>query len=270
MVNMTLHAEKTVNILTEFIQEKVSGAGFKSVVLGLSGGIDSALVAFLAVRALKKENVHLIMMPYKTSSEHSLDDAKKVIELLGCSSELKPISTYTDAFFNEQSNLTNLRKGNVMARMRMITLYDASAMRNSLVIGTSNKTEILLGYGTLFGDTACALNPIGDLYKTQVRQLSHFLDIPKEILTKAPTADLWAGQTDEHEMGFSYETADHILYQLIELRLTKDDVIKNGFDAETVNKIFTMIFKSDFKRKLPAIAKISNYTFGIDFKLPVT
>ena len=268
MIDLKLNYAEITEALTLFIKDEVLKPGFTNVVLGLSGGIDSALVAFLAVRALGKENVHSVMMPYQTSSADSINHAKLVVDRLGCSSEIKPITAYADAYFQEQNEMSALRKGNVMARMRMITLYDSSAKRNALVLGTSNKTELMLGYGTQFGDMASALNPIGDLYKTQIWQLSEFLGVPSEIIHKKPSADLWVGQTDEQEMGFTYDVADQILYQMIDLRLTNEEIISNNFDIPIVEKIRKMVIRSQYKRKLPLIAKLTTRAVGIDFHYP--
>lgn len=268
MIDLKLNYTEISDALTLFIRDEVLKPGFTNVILGLSGGIDSALVAFLAVRSLGKENVHCVMMPSSTSSADSLNHAKLVVDQLGCSSEIKPISAYADAYFNEQNEMSALRKGNVMARMRMITLYDTSAKKNALVLGTSNKTELMLGYGTQFGDMASAINPIGDLYKTQIWQLSEFLGVPHEIIHKKPSADLWVGQTDEQEMGFSYADADQILYQMIDLRLTNEEIILNGYEKSIVNKIRKMVKRSQYKRKLPLVAKLTTRAVGIDFHYP--
>src|SRR3712207_6227925 len=196
--------------LIKFIQEEVWKSGFKKVILGLSGGIDSALVAYLAVKALGKENVITIKMPYKTSSQESIDHANLVLADLGLEERTVEITPMVDAYFSNQVEASSLRRGNYMARTRMAVLFDHSAVENALVIGTSNKTEILLGYGTLFGDMACALNPIGDIYKKDVWALSRYMGVPQAIIDKQPSADLWEGQTDEEELGLSYKMADEI------------------------------------------------------------
>ncbi len=268
MIDLRLNYSEIAKALELFIVDEIHGAGFKKVILGLSGGIDSAIVAFLAQRALGNENVFAVLMPYKTSSEDSLSHAKLVVDQLKIKSETKPITVSADSYFLSTPEMTPLRKGNVMARLRMITLYDLSVRENALVIGTSNKTELMLGYGTQFGDMASALNPIGDLYKTQIWQLSEFLGVPKEIIEKQPSADLWIGQTDEQEMGFSYANADQILYQMIDLRLSDDEIIFSGYEKETVLKIRKMVIRSQYKRKLPLIAKLTTRTVGIDFHYP--
>lgn len=268
MIDLKLNYHEITKALELFIRNEVQGAGFQKVILGLSGGIDSAVVAFLAERALGNEHVFAVLMPYKTSSEDSLSHAKLVVDQLKIKSETKPITSIADGYFGNTNEMSQLRKGNVMARTRMITLYDLSVRENALVIGTSNKTELMLGYGTQFGDMASALNPIGDLYKTQIWQLAEFLNVPNEIIHKKPSADLWVGQTDEQEMGFSYANADQILYQMIDLRLTNEEIVASGYESETVTKIRKMVKRSQYKRKLPLIAKLTTRTVGIDFHYP--
>ena len=256
MNSLIIDTKEIKNCLVQFIQETMQSAGFSKIVIGLSGGIDSALSCYLAVSALGAENVCGIRMPYKTSSKGSLDDAQRVIDNLGIGSLTIPITDMVDPLFNQYPDMNQLRKGNIMARMRMIVLYDQSAAYNGLVIGTGNKTEILLGYTTLFGDSACAFNPIGDLYKTQVRQLSKYMHIPDSIIKKSPSADLWQGQTDESELGFSYADVDKLLYQLVENNLTEEECIEQGFEKVFVTKVINIIRTSNFKRILPPIASI--------------
>ncbi len=257
--------------LSNFIKIEVLKAGVNSVVLGLSGGIDSAAACFLAVNALGKNNVTALIMPYKSSSESSMEDALKVVNMLGISRYIVDISKQINEYFkNETAANDNIgikvRKGNKMARERMSILYDYSYKLNSLVLGTSNKSELLLGYGTLFGDMASALNPIGDIYKTQIYQLAEHLGIPKSIITKPPSADLWEGQSDETELGFTYETADGIMYLLIDKMYKPEVVASLGYDEVLVNEIYDKIKKSQYKRRMPLIAKISERTINIDFR----
>lgn len=265
---LLLPAEQTLSILDVFLRDEVRRFGFQKVVLGLSGGIDSALSAYLAVRALGAENVHCVMMPYKTSSPASLADAELVVEKLGCTSEVVEITTMVEPLFEANPDMNDLRRGNIMARMRMIVLYDRSAKLGALVLGTSNKTEGLLGYTTQFGDNASAINPIGDLYKTQVWQLAEALEIPDSIIHKAPSADLWAGQTDEQEMGISYPVADRLLYYMVDCRESESELLGHGFSLELIKKLKKMIARSQYKRMTPIIAKIGQRTINVDFRYP--
>jgi NAD+ synthase len=265
---LLLNSAQTFKVLEVFLCDEMRRVGFDQAVIGLSGGIDSALSTYLAVRALGKEHVHCVLMPYRTSSPDSLNDAKKVVSDLGVSSEVVDISAMADAYFGQNSEMDNLQKGNVFARLRMIVLYDRSHSMNALVIGTSNKTESLLGYSTLYGDSASAINPIGDLYKTQVRQLSKELGVPSSILEKAPSADLWSGQTDEKEMGLTYDEADRLLYYLVDCRESEEELIGRGFEKELIAKVKSMIRRSQFKRMPPLVAKISPRTVNIDFRYP--
>ncbi|MGL6024524.1 MAG: NAD+ synthase, partial [Cetobacterium sp.] len=242
--------------------------GFKKVVLGLSGGIDSAIVAYIASKALGPKNVMGIMMPYKLSSKESLEHARLVIESLGIKSKMVEITPMVDAYFTLEPEISNLRMGNKMARERMSILFDYSAKEGALVLGTSNKTEILLGYSTQFGDSASAINPIGDLYKTHVWELSKYMGVPKELIEKKPSADLWEGQTDEGELGFSYLLADEILYRIVDERKSADEVEIEGYSKEIIDKIQNKIRFSQYKRKLPIIAKISSRSIGRDFRYP--
>ena len=252
-------------ILTGFIKSEVSRVGFKKVVLGLSGGIDSALACYLAAEALGAENVLAIRNPYRTSSPESLSHAQLVIDALNVQSKTIEISAMVDPMFEIIPDMDKTRRGNAMARARMMILYDQSVEFKGLVLGTGNKTEILLGYTTIYGDSASALNPNGDLYKTQVRQLAKAMSIPEEIMNKAPSADLWQGQTDEKELGFSYEEVDKLLYLLIDRRYSARECEAAGFKADFVKKVMDRVRHHHFKRVMPPIAKISNRTIGYDF-----
>ena len=265
MVDLTINTDVARQILTGFIRSEVTRVGYSKAVVGLSGGVDSALSCVLAVEALGAENVLAVRMPYKTSSPDSLEHAGLLIEQLQIPSKTIDITNMVDPLFAMDPGITKLRKGNIMARERMIVLYDQSEVFKGLVIGTSNKTELLLGYGTLFGDMASALNPMGDLYKTQLRQLAHALQIPQAIIEKAPTADLWVGQTDEAELGVSYEQADQILFMLVDERCREEDVVVAGFAPNVVRALNTRVRNNQFKRSLPIIAKISGRTVGTDF-----
>ena len=255
-------------ILVNFLREEAGKVGFKKVVLGLSGGIDSALVAFLAAKAFGPENVLGIMMPYKTSSKESVEHAKLVIEKTGIRSKLVEITPMVDAYFAMNPDMSSLRKGNKMARERMSILFDHSAAENALVLGTSNKTELLLGYGTQFGDSASAINAIGDLYKTHVWDLSRHMGVPNELIDKKPSADLWEGQTDEQELGYSYRMADEILYRYVEERKTIDEIVKEGSPQEVVEKIIKRTKIMQYKRVMPVIAKVFSRGIGTGFRYP--
>jgi len=264
-IDLTINPDLVRNLLTRFIRAEITRTGLSRAVIGLSGGIDSALVAFLAVEALGAENVLGVRLPYRTSSQESLDHALLVIEALGIPHKTIPITGMADALIEQFPAMSPLRQGNIMARCRMVTLYDQSEDFHGLVIGTGNKTEILLGYSTLFGDSAHAINPIGDLYKAQVRQLSRALSVTQPILDKAPSADLWAGQTDEQELGFTYEEADKLLYLLVDQRFSPEECVEAGFAPEFVQTVTRRIRRNHFKRVMPIIAKITTRTVGYDF-----
>ena len=253
-------------VLTQFLVNEITKAGFSKAVLGLSGGIDSALSCYLAVRALGADNVLALRLPYKSSSSESLDHAGLVIEDLGIASETVEITGIVDALAAATPDMTPHRLGNVMARARMMVIYDRSMSWNGLVIGTSNKTELLLGYGTIFGDLASAVNPIGDLYKTQIRQLSRFIGVPTPLIDKAPSADLIPGQTDEDDLGFTYAEVDKLLYLLVDERFSPADLIAEGFSQEMVDRVLLLIRRAQYKRELPIIPKISGRTIGHDFR----
>ena len=256
MNKLDLNLKDIHNELVEFLRENFKKAGFSKAVLGLSGGIDSALVAYLLRDALGKENVLAIMMPYKSSNPDSLNHAKLVVEDLKINAKTIEITDMIDAYFKNEKDASSLRMGNKMARERMAILFDYSSKENALVVGTSNKTEIYLGYSTQFGDSACALNPIGDLYKTNIWDLSRYLKIPNELIEKKPSADLWEGQTDEQEMGLTYKEADQVLYRMLEENKTVEEVLAEGFNKDLVDNIVRRINRSEYKRRMPLIAKI--------------
>ncbi len=252
--------------LVEFVRQEITKTGLKRAVIGLSGGIDSTVSAYIAKEALGKENVYGILMPYKLSSKDSIEDALKVVKETGIKHKIVEITEPADAYFSKFEEMDKVRRGNVLARMRMITLFDHSQLYQALVVGTSNKTELLLGYGTWYGDMASSLNPIGDLYKNQIYQLARFFNVPESIIKKKPSADLWVGQSDEEELGFSYDEADVILYHLFDLHYSTEEVIKLGFKEELVKGIFERVKRNQFKRLPPIIAKISKRTVNIDFR----
>jgi NAD+ synthase len=262
---LSINTDIARTMLTAFIRDQITKAGARGAVIGLSGGIDSALSAYLSALALGAENVLAVRMPYKTSAQASLDDAQQVIDALGIPSLDVPITPMVDPLIAQFPDMDNVRKGNIMARMRMVVLYDQSAARGLLPMGTSNKTEFLLGYSTIYGDSGVALHPIADLFKYQVRQLSAALGVPQSILDKAPSADLWEGQTDEGELGFTYNDVDQVLYLLVDGRYSVDEVIAEGFDAAFVEKVWRRVKANHFKRTMPNIAKLSTRSIGHDF-----
>lgn len=252
-------------VLVNFIREEVTKAGFSRGVVGLSGGVDSSLVAFLAAEALGPTNILGLILPYRTSNPQSEADALQVISLLGIPSRRIDITPMVEPYFALYPDMGERRRGNIMARARMVILYDQAAAFNALVIGTSNRTETLLGYTTHFGDNAAAIHPIGDLFKAQVRQLALAVGVPEHIVRKAPSADLWAGQTDEGELGFTYDEADQILYLLYDQRYKPEEVIAMGFKEPLVRHIVRLVRQNQFKRQPPLIAKVSQRTVGVDF-----
>ncbi len=261
------NTSKIRKILTNFISNEIERIGMEKGVLGVSGGIDSALAAFLAAEALGAENVLGLLMPYRESSEESVSDARLVVDKTGIRHEELDITAMADAFFERYaSDADQVRRGNVLARMRMIALFDRSKKENGLVIGTSNKTELLLGYGTLYGDLASGINPLGDVYKTQVRELARQVGVPDRIIEKAPSADLWPDQTDEKDLGFSYEEVDKLLYLLVDMRYDRRALIEEGFDPHFVDHVYRLIQRTQYKRRLPLIAKISARTVDREFR----
>jgi NAD+ synthase len=266
--DLSINTDLARKILTGFVRTEITRTGMTRGVLGLSGGLDSALSCFIAAEALGPENVLAVRMPYRTSSPESLSDAQKVIEATGVQHMTIEITDMVEPLFQQFPDMNNMRKGNIMARQRMVVLFDQSAAFGGLVVGTGNKTEILLGYTTLYGDSANALNPIGDLYKTQVRQLSRAMGVPESLITKAPSADLWTGQTDEGELGFTYAEVDQLLYLLVDERYTPQELIDAGFAEPFVKAVVERVRRNHFKRVLPPIAKIGNRTIGYDFLYP--
>lgn len=252
-------------ILVNFLKQEAYKFGFRRGIVGLSGGLDSSLVCYLAKEAYGRENVLALILPYKTSHPDSETDALFWAETLGIHHRKIDITSTVDPLLAQIPAMDNKRKGNVMARMRMIILYDQSADFGGLVIGTSNKTEMLLGYTTLFGDMASAINPLGDLYKTQIWQLARAWGLPEKIRNKVPTADLWPGQTDEGELGLTYALADQILYLLVDERYRPEEIVALGFDKATVERIVLMMQNSQFKRLPPIVAKVSRRSIGHDF-----
>jgi len=262
----------TIEVITAFIRSQARQTGFERLVVGLSGGVDSATVAFLAARVVGPDNLLAVRMPYRSSSPDSEADALRVVRALGCRTERVEITPMVDpmlALVDGVDDATlQVRRGNLMARQRMIVLYDRSAAFDALVVGTSNKTEALLGYGTLFGDMACAFAPIGDLYKSQLRGVAAALGVPPEIIAKPPSADLWPGQTDEGELGATYDDLDRILFALVDRRWTVERCVGAGLDATLVARVAQRVARNEFKRQTPPVAKISLRTPGIDHLYP--
>ena len=265
---LALNAPLAEAVLTSFIRDAVDTSGTKGVVVGLSGGVDSSLAAALAARALGPERVHGFLLPYRTSSPESERDARAVAEHLGVPHRLIDISPMVDAYFATESDAGPDRRGNKMARERMTILFDQAKKLGALVLGTSNKTEILLGYSTIFGDNASSLNPLGDLYKGQIWQLSRHLGLPSQVIDKAPSADLWAGQTDEIELGVDYATADEVLYLLFDMGLRPEEVTTRGYDETIVQRIVSLEQQFRFKRRLMLIARLSGSAVNLDQEIP--
>ena len=265
---LELNAPLAEAVLTSFIRDAVETSGTQGVVVGLSGGVDSSLSAALAARALGPERVHGFLLPYRTSSPESERDARAVAGHLGIPHRAIDVSPMVDAYFEMEPDAPADRRGNKMARERMTILFDQAKKLDALVLGTSNKTEILLGYSTVFGDNASSLNPLGDLYKHQVWQLSRHLGLPAAVIDKAPSADLWPGQTDEGELGFSYETADEVLYLLFDLGLRPEEVAARGYEERVVRRIVSLEQRFRFKRRLMLIARLSGRAVNLDQEIP--
>lgn len=265
---LALHAPLASAVLASFIQDAVETSGTQGVVVGLSGGIDSSLAAALAVRALGAERVYGFVLPYRTSLTESERHARLVAERLGLPLRAIDISPMVDAYFTVEPDAGADRRGNKMARERMAVLFDQAKKLDALVLGTSNKTEILLGYSTVFGDNASSLNPLGDLYKCQVRQLARHLELPAEVVEKVPSADLWPGQTDEDELGFTYDEADEVLYLLFDAGLRPDEVVDRGYDEPVVRRIVSLEQRFRYKRRLMLIARLSGSAVNLDQEIP--
>jgi NAD+ synthase len=265
---LSIDPARVTSVLTSFLRNESDRTGRTRLVVGLSGGLDSSVAASLAVRAQGPEQVLGVLMPYRSSSADSLRHARLVARRLEIDTEEIDITPMVDAYFASAPRASRGRRGNKMSRERMSILYDLSHARRALVVGTSNKTELLLGYGTLHGDLASALNPIGDLYKTQVRQLAAYLKVPKPIRDKPPSADLWPGQTDEQELGLAYAEADRLLYWMFDRRTPEKELLESGFPRRTIRRIHERVRRSQFKRRMPLVAKVSLRTVGIDFRYP--
>lgn len=242
--------------LIRFIRNQTRNANLSKLVVGLSGGLDSSLAVYLCCRALASENIFALILPYKTTSSVSLNHAKLVARKYQVKTRFIDITEQIDLYFKSFPAADKIRRGNKMARERMSILYDQSKELDALVVGTSNKTELLLGYGTIYGDLACAFNPLGGLYKTQLRQLARDVGLPGEIIQKTPTAELWPGQSDEGELGLTYARVDRLLYYLVDKKLSDRKLLRLGFKKGFIEKVKKRIAANSFKRRIPAIAKI--------------
>ncbi len=262
-INVPLDREDAVDLLSDFIRDRVTGAGKSHAVLGVSGGVDSALSTYLAARALGSENVLALRLPYETSTEDTMEDARAVIDDTGVRSKTFSITEGVDAVLADLPDADKIRRGNVMARVRMIYLYDQAKDFEGLVVGTGNKTEVLLGYSTLHGDGAFDLNPLGDLYKTQVWNLARHLGVPEQIITKPPSAGLWAGQTDEEELGFSYQDVDQVLYMLVEMGKDVAACVEEGFSRDFVTEVIERVKRFRFKSLQPPVGSIGQQPLSI-------
>jgi NAD+ synthase len=265
-VDLSIHPPLVEQILVRFIRAEIHRTGFRRGVVGVSGGIDSSVVVSLAARALGPENVLAVTMPYKTSSVETRRDSQAVIAQLGVRTVDVPITDQVDAYFARFPDASQLRRANKCARERMTVLYDQSVAFEGLVLGTSNKSELLLGYGTQFGDMASAINPVGDVYKTQLRELAKYLEVPAEVLAKLPSGDLWVGQTDEAELGFSYADVDRLLVLLVDQRWQPERLVRAGFEPAFVDLVVRRVQRNHYKRRLPVIAKLSQRTVDRDFR----
>ena len=253
--------------LEHFLDNEVRKTGIKKVVVGLSGGLDSAVVAVLAQRVFK-DDLLCVKMPSHYSSQSSLDDADELCRDFNLKNEIASIEPMLKEYEKMNPDMDNLRKGNFSSRMRMATLFDISARENALVLGTSNKSELMLGYGTLYGDLASAINPIGDLYKSEVFEFAEYLGVSKSIIKKPPSADLWDGQSDEDDLGYTYAQLDEALKLYVEDRLDKEEIVKKGIDSDMLDMIIGRILRNHFKRKMPVIAKLTSRTINHDFNYP--
>ena len=258
LIDLKIDEELNVKKLIEFIDSQLAIRGYTRAIIGLSGGLDSTVLACITSKAIPKPNIYALILPYGTQSLSAILDAKEVTREFGIQSIEHDITPMIDSYFAQFAEVDWIRRGNKMARERMSILYDYSSYLKALVLGTSNKTELLLGYGTLYGDLAGSIQPLGDLYKTQVRAIGSYLNIPKRIIDKPPSADFWFDQTDEKEIGFKYDDIDRLLFAMIDLKKDREELIALGFSREIIDRVEVMMKKSTFKRRLISIPRISS------------
>ena len=263
---LKIRCDLVEKILVTSIRDSIYKNGFKNAIIGVSGGLDSAVVMVLCKKALGARHTFALLLPYRVSAPESLDHGKLACTRFKVPYEVIDISPSVDAYFDRFPAENRLQIGNKCARERMSILYDFSVRKKALVAGTSNKSEILVGYSTQFGDSAAAFLPIGDLYKTQVFELARHLDIPEEIVAKKPSADLWPGQTDEDEIGINYHDLDIILHLMVDKRWDEGEIVDRGYPLTLIRRIKRMIVNSQFKRTMPPVCKLHPRTVGIDFR----
>jgi NAD+ synthase len=263
---LKIRCDLVQKILTGFIKDSIVKNGFQNAIVGVSGGLDSAVVLALCQKALGGRRTFALLLPYRVSAPESLNHGKMICAQFKVPFEIIDISPSVDAYFKRCPAENRLQIGNKCARERMSVLYDFSVRKKALVVGTANKSELLVGYSTQFGDSAAAFLPIGDLYKTQIFELARHLGIPEEIVAKKPSADLWPGQTDEGEIGIAYKDLDIILHLLVDKRWDEGEIVERGYSLPVIRRVKKMIVNSQFKRTMPPVAKLHARTVGIDFR----
>ncbi len=266
--SLTIDAALTEQWLVHFLRNEMGRRGFSTAVIGISGGVDSAVTAYLATRALGAKNVVGVRMPFRTSSPESLEHGQLVIDALGIQARTLDISAAVDGYLVHEPDANDARRGNVMARVRMIALFDLSAKHRAIPLGTGNKTERLFGYFTWHADDSPPINPLGDLFKTQVWALARHLEVPEVIVGKAPSADLVVGQTDEGDFGIGYPRADELLNWML-AGYGEDDLLARGFDAGEVALVRKRLSTTHWKRRLPTVAMVSGSAIGESYLRPV-